>query len=240
MKSKKIFTAIILFVVLLICFCLNLMLDNKDSNIQSLDKYWGVSVEQAKDNLISKGYNIVDEYTGKVSSTIRVDNCNEKVYGSEPYDISLDFIDVGDGIDRLHYIAIRYNDNVDMKKVLKKMKKQFGNSLDSIRQYTPSPNILENNGLRFYEYSESQSIKLWGDCKISDVVSNDKISQYQKLWNHNNSVPLNNENWSDFSNNAMLTNVMFSDGNNDILERGIYIYGYSNLIYKYMNGSLPS
>lgn len=239
MKLNKIFTAIILFIVLLICLCLKLVFDDKDCNIQFFNKYWGMSVEQVKNNLISKDCNIVDEDIGKVSTFIRLNNYDKKVYGSEPSQIFLDFIDVGDGVHRLYYITIMYHDDVDMEKVLKNMEKQLGNSLDSIRQYSPSPNILQKNNLRFYEYSESQSIKLWGDCRISDVVSNDKILQYQKVWDHNNSI-LNDENWSDFSNNAMLTTIMFSDGNNDILGKGIYFNAYNNLVYLYINGSLPS
>lgn len=232
MKIKKISAIAVLAFSLLLCSCNKAPNNNpKNDDMEFLNTSWGMTPEEVKSALSLKDDDITDEEIGRMDAFIRMRDYNKKIFGYKPDDVILTFLDVGDGIKRLCDVDIKYSSDVDMQKVLNNMKNEFGNPISNIKEYQPFKTVITNK-LRFISYDDSETLKLWGTSKIADVISEDKILEYQKVWGNYQSI-LNEDNWEDFSQNARLTTVIWSA---DVsVESAIYMNGYNGLIYDYIN-----
>ena len=200
-----------------------------DNKLEFPKTTWGMMIDEVKEALALNEDSISNEMIGEKGSMIEIENYESELLKTSK--IVLNFIDTGDGVQRLCTANVYYSEETTSEQVVEALKKEYGDPISSITEYQLSGSTLQPDTLKSYEYKESNHVKVWGSSSIADIIDKKKESEYEAAWEEKQ-VGLTEENWADFAKNTRLSTIIFSDGEgSDSPEKGIYLNGYHRVVY---------
>lgn len=165
---------------------------------------WGMTSKQVLEFLEVSSEDIItqDQSEGREYYLVQ----NVEFCGAKTSRMALNFMDIGypqntTGIRGLISLYAYYPENTDMEKAKKEMEKIYGDSISEIYEYSQnpiSPDLIQEDILK-----ESETVKLWGGPKLSQVVEKELLNQYYEQW-ISYQPELQEEIWEKFSKNARL------------------------------------
>ena len=110
---------------------------------------------------------------------------NVEFCGEKTSQLALNFMDLGYQEDAAEAVGLvdiyaYYPENTDMEKVKKEMKRIYGDSIPEIYEYrrsSISPEQIQEDVIK-----ESETVKVWGGSKLSQVLEEETFNQYRKAW----------------------------------------------------------
>lgn len=131
---------------------------------------------------------------------------NVEFCGEKASQMALNFMNLGyqeevGELGGLVEIYAYYPEDADMKKIEKEMKKIYGDSIAEIYEYGRSSISL--NQIQEERIKESETVRVWGSSKLSQVLEEEAFSQYRELW-FPSPMEIQEETWAQFKENARL------------------------------------
>lgn len=200
---------------------------------------WGMSVNEALRACEMKRDSVSE---GEYGSSFVIQDGRE-IFGAKTERILLNFIDVtvsGD-IQKLCEVDIMYSEDTDMSDVMENMKKSFGNPTEKIAHFPLMGDALHNTMMRM-DYEANDKMTLWATKTVSEAISKEKESDYKKLWQTSMSW-ISDDNWKEFSENAVLVDAVCSDKADNAPvsgEKGVRINALNLVIYDTITGQLEN
>lgn len=192
---------------------------------------WGMSMEETVNAFGIKKEDIISyDKSGKAPSfSIQ----GYELFGEITSQIIFNFIDLEDNKNPVFCTAkVIYPENTDMNHVLEEMKEMYGETVSSFRIYEGYQ--ASNDSLLGVQYEESESVKLWAESPIGELIPEKKSDEYRELWKKFQ-PNLNANNWDTFSQNARTAAVVWSD-QEDI--NMLSFYAYNSVVCNLLNAQL--
>lgn len=224
----------------LICFCITFLFScSNENNVNYEFPKTRWNMEQIE---LLQLYDIKDEDIILSNDyTLIVEGLN--VFGEKTSQVCFQFIDP-DGKNTLTQIEVSYPDNTDMQKVLKSMKKIYGDVTPALSFFSYY-NIVETE---FLEYSceETEHLKLWSSMSIKDNIPTDKLDGYRNVWSKYLKPISIDDNWNYFISNAYMIGIAWTDNNEIPMLRDkytdsknkVYFEGNNHKFYEYITKEL--
>lgn len=189
------------------------------------------NIAQCNEATRTKAYVFTDvEIFGEQAAKL-ICNFYDTTYTEDYPDTENDHWDYG-----LVEMRVYYSDNADKGKVLREMKKSFGETLPEIYYYTYGVISEDYSSLVEKRIEESDTVKLWGGPKLSEAIPEQMSLEYRDLWKLYN-PGLNDENWVQFQENERLVTAYWVDSDNDE-EYNVQIDAYNLAVYNEIKGYL--
>lgn len=165
---------------------------------------WGMMPEEVLELLEVSPEDIVAQDVAEGVEYYLLENI--EFCGEKTSQLALNFMDLGYQEDAAGAVGLvdiyaYYSENTDMEKVKKEMKRIYGDSIPEIYEYgrsSISPEQIQEDVIK-----ESETVKVWGGPKLSQVLEEEVFSQYRELW-FPSPMEMQEETWEQFRENARL------------------------------------
>jgi hypothetical protein len=194
---------------------------------------WGMSMAETLD-----AYRISEKDTTDYIEGSAFAINGYQLFGEKTSKIIFNFINLKKGDPKLCSVRVTYPEDADMNKVLKEMKKEYGETVSDIRIYDLFQ-VFENK-LPEKNYAESDHLKLWASKKsVFQSIPANQYANYSNRW-ENYQPSLSKDNWDTFSQNARLVTVVWSDnGEFPSLEKyALDFNGYNLVVFNEIKSQL--
>lgn len=220
---------IIFIASILLCSCSR---KEASDNLEFPKTKWGMSMEETLD-----AYGITKKDTSYYREGLTFIINDYELFGEKTSKIIFNFIDLKNGKPILCAVRVFYPDSADMNHVLKKMQKAYGKTVPEVPMYSLFQTLGDELPER--EYTESEHLKLWANKSVIQSIPENERENYRDRWKDYQSG-LKDENWEEFSQNARMVNVIWSDdGVFSKLEKNALDFNAFNLeLYKEIKNQL--
>lgn len=186
---------------------------------------WGMMPEEVLELLEVSSENIVTQDVAENVEYYLLENI--EFGGEKTSQLALNFMDTAGAVGLVEIYAY-YPENTDMEKVKKEMKRIYGDSIPEVYEYgrsSISPEQIQEDVIK-----ESETVKVWGGPKLSQVLEEEAFSQYREL-RFPSLMEMQEETWERFRENARLVT---GEGVNLPGEGGkaVHFDGYNLAVYK--------
>jgi hypothetical protein len=131
-----------------------------------------------------------------------------KLFGEETDIIMFSFLNFEKGKPKLVAVKVTYPEGSDMNKVLKEMKKLYGDTVSDISIFDT---FLMTDELKERKFTESEHLALWvSEKSILQTISGKNSEDYKELWKKYK-YGLKEDTWDIFSKNSKLVTVAWTD-----------------------------
>ena len=186
---------------------------------------WGMMPEEVLELLEVSSENIVTQDVAENVEYYLLENI--EFGGEKTSQLALNFMDTAGAVGLVEIYAY-YPENTDMEKVKKEMKRIYGDSIPEVYEYgrsSISPEQIQEDVIK-----ESETVKVWGGPKLSQVLEEEAFSQYREL-RFPSPMEMQEETWERFRENARLVtgewvNLPGEGG------KAVHFDGYNLAVYK--------
>lgn len=230
MKKRVFATTLFLVLIIILCSCGG---KEGDGSLEFPKTKWGMTRAE-----VLEAYGIEREDTSEWMDSVYGTSFaveGQKLFGEETGRIRFEFLDIGSGTKQLCVVSVEYPDDADMDRVLKNMRKEYGDTVSEITMYQPMtviPGILAKEHV-----AESETMKVWGSAFVNQEIPEEHFADYRTLWSGPFPLDVNEENWGEFYEKSRLAGVLWSDdGGVPGAENALYFNAYNLMVYNQMKG----
>lgn len=199
-KMKKFAFIIMVATIILLCSCSN---KSVSDNLQFQKTTWGMSMVEALD-----AYGITKEDTSYYDQDNAFGIKEYELFGEKTDLIMFSFSNFQKETPKLVAVKVTYPEGADMEKVLKEMRKVYGETVSEISIFDP---FLITDKLSERKFAESEHLKLWVSTKsVLQSIPEKNTENCKELWEKYRKG-LTDETWDIYSKNSRLITVVWTD-----------------------------
>lgn len=230
MKKRAFVTTLFLVLTIILCSCGE---KEGDGSLEFPKTKWGMTRAEVLEAYDMEREDASDWQDDGYGTTFAVEG--KKLFGEETGRIQFEFLDIGSGTQQLCVVSVEYPDDADMNRVLKNMRKEYGDTVPEITMYQPS---TESPGILVEEHvAESETMKVWGSTFVNQEIPEEHFADYRTLWSGLSPLEVKEESWEEFYGKSRLAGILWSDdGGVPGAENALYFNAYNLMVCNQMKG----
>lgn len=208
MLKTKIFnykTIFCLATLIAICTFSGCSNGSKSADIELEDTPWGITMEEVFETYGVNKDTVANLTENENDSYFVLEN-GQEMFGEKTSQIYFSFVDASFSgkSQKLYEIRVVYPDDANMENVLKKMKKDFGETVPNITLY-PLHSMTAS------EYEENENAAYWTSSSVKEAVPKENAEEYKEMWG-SFQKGLTSDNWEEFSEKSHLIYGIYAGG----------------------------
>ena len=229
--KKRVF-AITLFLVLTIILC-SCGGKEGDGSLEFPKTKWGMTRAEVLEAYDMEREDASEWQDDGYGTTFAVEG--QKLFGEETGRIRFEFLDIGSGTQQLCAVSVEYPDDADMNRVLKNMRKEYGDTVPEITMYQPA---TESPGILVEEHvAESETMKVWGSAFVNQEIPEEHFADYRTLWSGPSPLEVKEASGEELYGKSRLAGILWSDdGGVPGAENALYFNAYNLMVCNQMKG----